>query len=217
MVRSGSNVLPSGINQSEAEEVIESIAHSKAARCKKIAYLGRADIRQEVRIKLWKSLELYDPARKVKLRTFLTVCADNRIRDIRRSLLYKHNKPCFRCPLWDKAAAKAGVHDCTAFTNKMDCEKYAKHEQYVQTKLSANNPIRLDDARVEDTRFSNTMLSIEMLDYIYVHLPSGFHPLFDKLKQSNYDFKALKPAEGETLRRALAEALEEYDDIGDVR
>lgn len=211
-MRWGKNDVPEDIDPAEAEEIVESIARSKAARYRRIAHLGVEDIAQEVRIKLWKSLSKFDSSRKVKLRTFLTVCAENRIRDIRRSLLYKHNKPCFRCPLWDKAAAKAGLHDCKGFQNKLDCDKYARHERYVHTKLSANNPISLDDTRIEESRHDGYVSSLDILEHIYANLPSGLHTLFEKLKNSNYDFSALRARERATLQEALRDAMEGYEE-----
>lgn len=199
--------VPEGIDLEEASEVINSIAKSKAAKHRKIAYLGVEDIAQEVRIKLWMSLEKYDPGRKVKLRTFLTAVAENRIIDLKRSLLYKHNKPCFRCPFWNKAAAKAGEHDCEAYEDKMQCEKYARHEGFVQAKLSANNPISLDDTRVEEDTNYVSEGTFDMLEHVFTHLPSGLHPLFEKLRHSNYDFDALRVRERDILMDALKDVL----------
>ncbi|MCK5610133.1 hypothetical protein KAR91_50130 [Candidatus Pacearchaeota archaeon] len=203
--------VPDGIDPEEAQDTIESIARSKAAKHRKIAHLGVEDICQEVRLKLWLSLEKFDPERKVKLRTFLTVVAENRIRDIKRTLLYKHNKPCFRCPFWDKVASKTGKHDCLEFENKMTCEKYARHEGFVQAKISANNPISLDDTRLNEEGNCFSEATFDILEHIYIYLPSAFHPLFDKLKVSNYDFDALKSKERVILLDALKEVLEDYN------
>lgn len=203
--------VPDGIDPEEAQDIIESIARSKAVKHRKIAHLGIDDICQEVRLKLWLSLSKFDPERKVKLRTFLTVVAENRIRDIKRALLYKHNKPCFRCPFWDKIASKAGNHDCLEFEKKTECEKYARHEKFVQAKISANNPISLDGTRLEDQGSCFSETTFDMLEYIYTYLPSAFHPLFDKLKESNYDFNSLKSKERVILLGILKEVLEDYN------
>ena len=213
MTKWNQNQVPEGINSEEAQEIIEQIAKSKAAKHRKIAHLGVEDIAQEVRLKLWLSLEKFDITRKVKLRTFLTTVAENRIRDIKRSLLYKHNKPCFRCPFWDKCASKEGKHDCLEFTDKMQCEKYAKHERFVQAKISANNPISLDDTRVEEEGSSFVSQDFfSVLEYVYVNLPSGLHPLFNKLRCSNYDFDSLRAKEREILLESLKEVLEDYEE-----
>jgi len=202
---------PEKILYEDVEPVIESIAENKARQFGKIAWLDREDIKQEVRLKCWKTLDKYDP-RKADLYTFLSKCADNRIRDIRRGILYKHNKPCFRCPFWDSHAAKVGKHDCLEYVDKMQCDKYARHEKYVQTKLSANHPINIDENRVTDNEYPHRISQTDLIDYIYAHLPSYFVPLFDAFIESNFDFKALKPKERIIISEVIVDILEIYQE-----
>lgn len=202
--------VSSGIQYEEAEQIIEEIATQKAYQHKSISYFDANDLKQEVRIKCWAALPRFDSKCGTDLRIFLSVCAENRIRDIRRSILYKHNKPCFKCPFWNEAAAQSGVHDCLVFLNKMECEKYAKHEHYVQVKLSASHPIDIDNERIEDNDFQKRVENIDFVDYVYSNLPSGLWGLFDRLRHSNFNLKALRSRERSVIIAALRVALKDF-------
>ena len=117
--------------------------------------------------------------------------------------MYKHNKPCFKCPFWMDEASMSGLHDCLVFANKLDCEKYSKHERYVQAKLSASHPVDIDSERIQDSKFEHRMEEIDIVDFILAHLPSGLHELFNKLKSVNFNLKGLKVRERFIISSAL--------------
>ena len=163
---------------------------------------------QEVRIKCWNALPKYDPTTGVNLYVFLAVCAENRIRDIKRSVLYKHNKPCLRCPFWNAGAAASGQHDCIVYWDKTECEKYVKHERYVQAKLSASHPVDIDNERLEGE--DNTASTFEMVEFIEARLSPSLQGLFAIFKAQNFNAKALKPRERSMLMEALRDIIVEY-------
>jgi len=206
-----SDISGSGLTYQQAEEIIEEIATQKAYQHRRVGYYDLNDLKQEVRIKCWAVLPRYDKACGADLRVFLSVCAENRIRDIRRSVLYKHNRPCFVCPFWNESAAQSGLHDCLVFNNKMECEKYAKHERYVQAKLSASHPIDIDNERIEDDHFDKMVYTIDFIDHIQHNLPSGLLVLFDKLLYNNFNLKCFKPKERTIMISALREALKGFE------
>ncbi len=199
------------LTEKEIKEIIESVATSKAAKHWKIVYLSMEDIAQEIRMKLWLSIDKFKPERGVRLRTFFSVVAENRIRDIKRALVYKHNKPCFRCPLWDKVASKAGNHDCMKYKDKMKCEKYEAHEKFLKAKMSANNAASLDSTILKDENSGSHESTLDILEHISLNLPSAFHPLFNKLKDVNYDIELLQEEEQKILKKALRDALQGYN------
>ncbi len=87
------HVQASGLSYSEQNHIIEKIANQKAYQYRNIGFFDSEDIKQEVRVKCWSVLSKYDPKKyTTDLKVFLSVCAENRIRDIKRSVLYKHNK-----------------------------------------------------------------------------------------------------------------------------
>ena len=202
----------------DAEELIEKIASYKANQYGKIGYLEPEDVKQEVRLKCYKELHKYDPSRtNAHLFTFLSVCADNRIRDLRRKLVFKDNKPCLRCPFWDPVASKKGQHDCLMFEDKLSCDKFSSYQTYVKTKLNSNRPLDITDKNVYiyDNGVFNEINKIDVLDFVYNALPSGLNPLFQKLMESNFNTKKLKPKEREELLVVLKEIFEKkgfYDD-----
>jgi hypothetical protein len=194
------------------ENLIERIAVQKAYQHKKISYYDLEDIKQEVRIKCWAALPKYDPQKfKTNLHVFLSVCAENRLRDIRRSVMYKHSKPCFKCPFWNEQAAQSGVHDCRVFDNKMECDKYRKHERYVQAKLSASMPIDINSRMIEDKNSLNKVNLIDMIDFIRSRLSSNLLPIFDKFVNSNFNIKALRPKDRMRLIPELRVILVDFE------
>lgn len=201
---------PSGISYTSEEDLIEKIAASKAYQHKRVGYYDAEDIKQEVRIKCWGVLNRYNPDSGTNLYVFLSVCAENRIRDIKRSIMYKHNKPCLRCPFWNDLAAQSGQHDCVVFSNKMDCEKYKRHEKYVQAKLSASHPVDINSQIMVDKTSTEDFDHIDIIDYVLSSISSGILPLFVKFSQSNYDLKALKPRDRKIMISSLRDILSDF-------
>jgi DNA-directed RNA polymerase specialized sigma subunit len=206
-----SELVPSGTLFETEAELIEQVAKAKAHQYKRIGYYDAEDLKQEVRIKCWKAIEKYDSSCGASLFVFLSICADNRLRDIRRSIMYKHNKPCFRCPFWQKEASENGCHDCRVYTDKMQCEKFAKHERYVQAKLSANQPIDIETQKVSDGDYDSYQQRFEMIELIESRLPANLLPLFHKFKAQNFSLKALKAQEKTLLIGVLREMVNEAD------
>lgn len=209
-MKPSSSIASSGISYKSVEDTIEQIADAKAYQYRKVGYFDQDDIRQEIRIKCWTALPRFDPACGANLKVFLSVCGENRIRDIRRSVLYKHNRPCFKCPFWNEVAAQSGIHDCLVFEDKMECDKFAKHERYVQAKLSASHPIDINNERIEDINFDRRVGNIDFIDYVHANLPSGLFKTFDKLSSSNFNLHCLKPKERSNIIGALKIILKDY-------
>ncbi len=97
-----------------------------------------------------------------------------------------------------------------AYTNKFDCEKYAKHERYVQVKLSASHPIDINNQRIED-KYSELLFDrIDLIDFISTHLSSANLELFEKVKFNNLDIKCLKSKDRTQLVQSLKEILKDF-------
>lgn len=203
-------VVASGLTYTQQEDIIERVARNKAYQYRSVGYFDSDDLMQEVRIKCWNAMDKYDPTCGVNLYVFLSVCAENRIRDIKRSILYKHNKPCLRCPFWCAGSAASGQHDCMVYYDKMQCEKYKKHERYVQAKLSASHPIDIDNERIEDEESSVHQDTLEMVEFIESKLPVGMMGSFRKFRSQNFNPRSLKHRERNLLMEVLKEIIEEY-------
>ena len=204
----------SGLSYNDQESLVERVARAKAYQHRSIGYYDIDDLRQEVRIKCWEALTKFDPTCGTNIYAFLSVCAENRIRDIKRSVMYKHNKPCMRCPFWNAFASASGTHDCLVYSYKMDCERFARHERYVQAKLSASHPIDINGERLIDDCSDIPMSKFELMDFIDAHLPQDLRRSFEKFKQANYDPRVLKQRERSVLMRVLREILQRFEGEG---
>lgn len=205
------NIPVSGITFENQQETVEKVANAKAFQYRKIGYYDTEDLKQEIRIKCWSVINRYDPNSGTNLFVFLSVCADNRLRDIRRSVIYKHNKPCFRCPFWHKGAAASGVHDCLVYYNKMDCDRFAKHERYTHAKISSSQPIDIDTQRIEDHNYGVKQREVEINEMVESKLPNELVPLFRKFKSYNFDTKMLKAREKSILLNTLRNLFSRKD------
>jgi hypothetical protein len=203
----------SGITYDEIFDIIEYIADVKASQYGSISFLDQDDIRQEVRMKCWEIIrdEKYDPNRSAaNLKTFLTICADNRIRDIKRGLVYKYNKPCIRCEFYNKEADLQGRHDCIAFLDKSQCKPYRNHQKYIYAKLSGSHPASLYGRTIIDDKSSAETKNFEFIDYIETKIPEEFYNLFVLLKDSNFDLKCLGGADRAEMVKVLKKILMDY-------
>lgn len=196
-------IIPSGISFNECEEIIEKIAINKAKQFNTIAYLDAEDIKQEVRIKCWSVLPGYDKHRSANLQTFLTVCADNRLRDIKRSLLFKFNKPCSRCEF-------NSTNGCVKYSNKFECKLYKRHERYIQTKLSTSHPVDIDTQRICDNGSQKFIDNFEFIDFVETHLPSGLMPLFRELASVNFQFKLISLKKRKVIKEHLFTIFQQF-------
>ncbi len=189
--------LASGLTYSDIEPLVESIARSKARQYKHIAYYDVEDIKQEVRLKCFTTLQNYDPERAgSNIRIFFTICADNRLKDIKRNVIYKHTSPCAHCD-WFKN------EKCRQFHDTRDCEKCARHERYVMTKLSVNSPVSIEEKRVVDSRSNAFIDNVDMIDYIFSLIPSGMTSLFIEFKERNFNLSAMPVKDRGTIMLTL--------------
>lgn len=188
------------------KKLIEEIAIATANKYKKIAYYDAEDIRQEVRMKCVKSLNRYDPTRSdATLKTFLITCSHNRIRDIKRSVLYKHNNPCRKCDFQGKRKNK-----CNQYTSKSQCPKYKEHERFIACKLAANKPLSLDENRLFDRESENDTIKLDMIDYIYASLSPEYYEDFYLLVESNFNFKTIHIKRRGKLMDIIAGIVKEF-------
>jgi len=198
-------ISASGFSYHDIEPIVESIARAKARQYKKIAYYDPEDIKQEVRIKCFQTLKNYDPARSgANIRVFLAVCADNKLKDIKRNVIYKHTSPCSRCD-----CCNHDTNECSLYpNNKKQCEKYMRHEKYVHTKLSVNSPISIEEKRVIDNKSQTYFDKIDFIDYIFSLIPSGMNNLFNSLRENNFNINAMPTKEREKIMVTLRDIFD---------
>jgi len=76
----------------DIESVVEDLARIKRKKYAR-RFIDADDIAQEVRIKCWKSIHVYDPERGQSIRTFLNVCTENHLRNLMRDNFVTFNPP----------------------------------------------------------------------------------------------------------------------------
>ncbi len=201
-----SNVVisASGYAYEDIEPVVEAIARNKARQYKKIAYYDPDDIKQEVRIKCFQTLRSFNPARSgANIRVFLAICADNKLKDIKRNIIYKHTSPCDRCDCCDHETG-----DCSLYpADKKQCSKYQRHEKYVHTKLSVNSPISIEEKRVIDNRSQVYSDRVDFIDYIFSLIPSGMLNLFGSFRDNNFNLDAMSNKDREKIMLTLKDVF----------
>lgn len=201
----------SGLLFNDVSSLIEKVARQKACQYRNIGFFDYDDIMQEVRIKCWRVLHKYNPHKfTTDLSVFLSICAENRMRDIRRSIVYKHNRPCIRCPFWNQSMAQSGIHDCLIFLDKMQCDKYNKHERYVQAKLSASHPVDIDNQRIIDNKSDQHINEVEIIDYVLSNIDKDLLPAFKQLLANNFEIRKVRQKDRALLVKALKEILLKY-------
>ena len=80
------------LNYEDIESVVEDLARIKRKKYAR-RFIDADDIAQEVRIKCWKSIHIYDPERGQSIRTFLNVCTENHLRNLMRDNFVTFNPP----------------------------------------------------------------------------------------------------------------------------
>ena len=203
------NTVASGITYDDFSAIVERVAELKARHHLNIGYLDEEDIKQEVRIKCWEIMNRVDNDIG-QPDSFFAVCAEHRLTDLKRSLIYKHQKPCFKCPHWNKDPEASGSYKCFRFEDRSECERFSKHEKFVALKIASNYPYNLHHEPIYDETSHRGMERVDLEDYIYTHLPEFFHPYFKTVQENGYNFKVLKAKMRATLLNLLREILKEY-------
>ncbi len=192
-------ILASGILYSDVSDVIERIAENKARQYKSIAYLDQDDIKQEVRLKCFLAIKKFDKERAIKSKpfNFLSVCADNKIRDIKRTIFFKYyNKN--KCKICNGRSV-SGVY----------CSKCQNLDNINIFKMSLNSPASLINGDNKQQYYFPIHI-IEAMDYVKFHLPSGLLPVFNKLGNLNFDLNLLKRAEKYKISKEFLKLLKQY-------
>lgn len=194
-------ILGSGVYYSDISSIVEKIADNKARQYKKIAYLGPEDIRQEVRLKCFTALSKFNIKKtKNDLFMFLSVCADNRIRDIKRSIFYQY---------YDKTKCKFCHGQSITSPSGFYCPKCNTADNKNTFKMNINNPIRVNNGLLDDD-FCLPSQKMEIIDYIRFNLPSGLMPIFNRLEKLEFKMGALKKGDRYKISNEIMFILKKY-------
>lgn len=142
------------IDENELLNVIDIITKKLAYKFK-FGYHDIEDMKQQISIFAIEGLKNYDHKRP--LENFLWTHVRNRLFNYKRDNYQRPDKPCYSCPLFDKASTL-----CTKYSNKNDCDLYAKWLNRNQNKKNLMHLTTVDE--IKD--YSNIFLdSSEQLDH----------------------------------------------------
>ena len=120
----------------DIESVVEDLARIKRKKYAK-RFIDADDIAQEVRIKCWKSIHIYDPERGQSIRTFLNVCTENHLRNLMRDNFVTFNPPNKKDPEYFSKSGKP--------TEKaLNDEKIQKYIKRYKRKRAVKMPASVD-------------------------------------------------------------------------
>lgn len=165
------------IDENELLNVIDIITKKLAYKFK-FGYHDIEDMKQQISIFAIEGLKNYDHKRP--LENFLWTHVRNRLFNYKRDNYQRPDKPCYSCPLFDKASTL-----CTKYSNKNDCDLYAKWLNRNQNKKNLMHLTTVDE--IKD--YSNIFLdSSERLDHsetlqtIENNLTGEYRSIYLKLK-----------------------------------
>jgi len=84
--------------------------------------------------------------------------------------------------------------------------KFAKHEKYVQAKLSASYPAETNNDAIDEANFTQQD-RIDFADHIENNLPKHMFGIFNSLKENRYNLKSLKLKERRLIISELRNIL----------
>lgn len=196
--------LPVGYTQEETLAVIEQVVGSIASKFKFGSYEVE-DMRQEGRAFALECLSKYDPNKGASLKTFVTTHVRNQFINLQRKHLVRHQPPCTICPFYNKAFPNG----CSAFKDKMDCDKW---ESWVSRNISKKALSGVcEDVGIEKVSREGPledMLTKELREIIDKHLPAALRNDFRKVveKQKIPKHRKIK------IVNVLREIVKEYYD-----
>jgi hypothetical protein len=177
-------------SDNEALAIIDEVV-GKIAKNFTFGYFDEDDIAQEGRILALNAINsgAYDESRPLK--NFLFVFLRNRFINLKRDKYYRATPPCNACPFFDKNL-KCSLNACTAFEDKMECDKFNVWTTLNASKRNLIDPIDIDSVDMEGEKSmlelvytEETQEKNEMGTYIDERLPLDMRADYLKLL-SNY-------------------------------
>lgn len=165
------------IDENELLKVIDIITKKLAYKFK-FGYHNIEDMKQQISVFAIEGLKNYDHKRP--LENFLWTHVRNRLFNYKRDNYQRPDKPCYSCPLFDKASAL-----CTKYSNKNDCDLYAKWLDRNQNKKNLMHLTTVDEIKDYANIFidsSQQLEHTETLQIIENNLNGEYRNIYLKIK-----------------------------------
>lgn len=175
--------LPHNVSNEEFIRVLDNISKRLGHKFR-FGYHDFEDMKQQAAIFALEGLEKYDNTKP--LENFLWTHVRNRLFNYKRNNYQRPDKPCLNCPLFDKSY-KCSNNQCSAFTNKLDCELYAAWASRNEAKKNIMQPsyIEHDLLQKKHEDLSSDIQNKEIIDYLDAEVSLEHRENYLKLKHGD--------------------------------
>ena len=174
------------VDESELLKVIDIITKKLAYKFK-FGYHDIEDMKQQISIFALEGLKNYDHKRP--LENFLWTHVRNRLFNYKRDNYQRPDKPCYSCPLFDKASSC-----CKKYSNKNDCELYYNWSLRNDSKKNLMHLITIDEIKDYSNVFLNKKLvsleNKEIIKILDMELSGEFRSTYLKIKNGTKTSKS---------------------------
>lgn len=138
-------------------------------------------MKQQAAIFAIEGLENYDNKRP--LENFLWTHVRNRLFNYKRNNYQRPDKPCLKCPLFDKNLQNS-TNGCTKFKDKNDCDPYKAWSNRNETKKNIMQPsfIEDDSQLMKPNTLANFAENKEIIQFLDHNVESEYRESYLKLK-----------------------------------
>jgi DNA-directed RNA polymerase specialized sigma24 family protein len=156
-----------GVDEQEFLDAVDKISKKLIYKFK-FGYHQAEDMKQQATIFALQGLKFYD--KKRPLENFLWTHVRNRLFNYKRDNYQRPDKPCLTCPFYNKTAS----HDCTKYSDKLDCSLYSNWTDKNNTKKNIMKPLGIDQSKENikaPTDISEQIKNKELLKKIDAKIP----------------------------------------------
>ena len=204
--------IPKGMTEEEVLGVIDRVVNILAFNFK-FGYFDLDDMKQQGRMYAIEAMPRYNPDMG-NLHNFLRSHIRNRFLNLHRDKLSRHQPPCQGCPFYDPNCQQS-KNKCTAFVDKLECDKYAGWEKRNGAKRSLVEPLDISGIRDEKEKNMRNNVDIpeivtksELMYIIDNNLPVTMRADFKKMME---DVSVSKQRRDKVIS-AIKKIVEEYYD-----
>ena len=179
--------IPKGMTEEEVLGVIDRVVGILAFSFK-FGYFDVDDMKQQGRMYAIEAMPRYKP-KSGNLYNFLRSHIRNRFLNLHRDKLSRQQPPCHGCPFYDPHLQQS-KNKCTAFSDKIECDKYAGWEKRNGAKRSLVEPLDISGVRdaMEKNMRNNVdipeiVIKAEMMELIDKNLPVVIRSDFKKMME----------------------------------
>jgi len=200
---------PKGMTEEEVVEIVNGILQT-LSHSFKFGYYSFEDMRQQGWVYAIEALPKYNPD-IAPLENFLRSHIRNRFLNLKRDKLSRHTSPCPSCPFYDPDC-KVRENKCSAFADKMECDKWSGWETRNASKKNLVQPLDISNIRDEheknmklnDTTIQKS-INTELISIIDKNLPVSMRSDFKKMLEGIHVAKPKRQKIEDCIKEILQE------------